>query len=244
MTRPLILSFLLAYSTLLIAQTSPNNYYNVQTSNSKDRTFAQAISIGINYQTVASTIEELDFSQTTFDAQIDKFGFSFYAPFGFFVSGYKNKQDKLPAYFYDENILSGAKEILVKNGLTFEDVHTPEINENLFGLSGGLYIAPFFKNQTLKYVHLMGGVSYLKGMIWDSYSGDLNPILNYSYYATNQYAINKNYYDSYGAIGGLALVFPFVQIEGVYNANTEEIYLNLGVNLPFEYIINKSNSTL
>ncbi len=209
-------------------------FASAQNYNKDKRTFREAIAIGVNYQIIHAPSKDFSsaLSEINFDVELEKFGISFYAPIGFYFSNYKNSKDGLPSYFYDENILQGAREILTRNNLSFQDTNNPEIMENMTSFSTGLYLNPFFRVKGLQYLHFMVGMTYSKGTVWLDYDGDLNPILNYSYPTKNNYAIDKEYFNRISMVGGLAIVFPYIQFEAGYDLQTEHIFINGGVNLP------------
>jgi hypothetical protein len=156
---------------------------------------------------------------------LEKFTFSFYWKIGFFVSGIKKTSDKVPNVHYSESDVNNVRSYLVSSGTSFTELKYIGTQSNLTQFNLGISFCLF------RPLHFKVGTTLSTGYTWAVYSGDFKGYLS-KFNGSNYYAIDyKDKWDN-KFVGGLALVFPYFQMELMYNNFYNKITLSAGLNIP------------
>lgn len=165
------------------------------------------------------------------------FGISLYFPVGLFFSNYTNYNDPIPATYYAKEYVENLGKELNIQGIPFTPASLNQSQSNYKTYNFGVYLSAF------RPVYFMAGLSLINGQVWNIYSGDYAGYLANSGTPGN-YAMDYYKVKSANFIVGIAIVYPFLQVEAGYNKLFNSYFVNVGINAPiFNVGIFKSKST-
>lgn len=157
--------------------------------------------------------------------QLEKFGFSYYGKYGFFISGLFKSNGQIPDVYYSSDYVEKIRSQFLETGTTFTELEHVGKQSHYTKFNLGLSIS-FFRP-----LHFKLGAAVANGHKWDLYTGDYNGYLK-KFSGTNFFALDYIKINDVKFVGGLSIVFPYCQIEFIYDDFYNQYSASLGLNLP------------
>lgn len=197
--------------------------------------FKSTAYFALNYTFNTTSIKQgesnTDFSKSfNKDVKLEHFGISFYYPVGFYLSGLKIYNDKIPTNYYSAEEVTSVANQMQTAGQSFTPLKFDRNSKKALGFDAGIYLS-FCKPLFFKF-----GLSHWAGNDWKLYSGNYNGKIKTSDPNSGLYALDFTTFSNTSYQFGLAVVFPVVQVEGTYDNLNSSFLLSAGLNIPVRNI--------
>lgn len=218
--------FLFSIPVLLSAQTDSEDFRmklsGIQST--VDSLYPRKIDKFIRYKNLTTMF--IGVNKTVFHDDPQKgFGISIYYPVGLFFSNYTRSNDPVSLVNYSTEFVENLGRELTIQGIAYTPAEYSRSQSNYTTWNAGVYLSAF------RPVYFMAGISVLRGQVWDLYKGDYGQYL-ISPESNGEYALDCYQVNSANFLVGVAIVYPFIQVEAGYNHLFKSFFINVGVNAP------------
>ena len=181
--------------------------------------------LGINYNSFNSSQLRTGALPPYNNKAFQKFGVSLYYRVGAFFTNMGNiSTDLVPENSYSIYEVENHQSELIAKNEPFDTLSFVSSGGNFKNYSFGVYLSP------IRHVYFMAGLSVVRGTEWDYYSGNYPGLVTAN--GSSYYAIDKNPLNTSDFLLGVAMVWPYFQFEAGYNKLRNDVFINMGVNVP------------
>jgi len=167
-----------------------------------------------------------------------EFGVSFYAPIGFYFFGFNDtRSNEVPTRTYQKSDIEGFYPQFQSMNIPYAPLQFQQLSSSGLSYHFGVNFSPFPKKKFLRHLFFKVGFTNYEGYFWAEYSGLFPDIIPPSL-SNGNYAISVSELDKgvdYEL--GLALVYPFINLEVNYFHFDNSFNVLGGVNFPFRYFL-------